>query len=267
MTHLEALRAALEPSGLNLLGVADIAAYDEQAARARRSQAVCAGTRSIIVVGNGGPALWHAFLADLERAPEHLTREPHPLEAFVKREVGRADAVLDGVSRRWMFAVSDSWDQVDLRVLGYLAGLGTNSRLRLLMNARHGTWLGLRAACFVALDLPAGAPGGPDLCEGCPAPCVAACPGKAFPEGHWDVDRCSDYHLASDDCGERCHARLACPQGAESRYPPEELHYHTNNRTGRRWLRERLGIGEADDLHRGMAPLWGVWRGKINLNK
>jgi epoxyqueuosine reductase len=258
---LAALRAALEPAGLNLVGVAELAAYDAQVVPARRSQAQCPESRAIIVVGNGGPALWHAFLADLERAPDHLTRERHPLEAFVAREIGRADSVLDGIARRWAFAASEA-GVVDLRVLGYLAGLGANSRLRLLMNALHGPWVGLRAACFLALDLPADAAGGPDLCEGCPAPCVSACPGDAFPEGHWNVDRCSDYHLASDRCSTRCHARLACPRGEASRYPIEQLHYHSNSHTGRAWLRAHLGIAESDDHYPGEPPLWGVWRSK-----
>jgi epoxyqueuosine reductase len=264
MTLLRSLRDALDASGLNLVGTADVAAYDAQVTPVRQSQRLCPTSRSIIVVGSGGPALWRAFLADLERAPDHLTQEPHPLEAFVKREVGRADAILEGISRRWFFAVSDLAFQLDFRMLGHLAGLGANSRLRLLMNAQHGPWLGLRAACFVALDLPADPPGGPDLCAGCPAPCITACPGKAFLEGHWDVERCSAHHLASDECDDVCHARLACPRGAESRYPLEELNYHSNCHTGRQWLRNHLGIAEADDRFHGIAPPWASWRAKIN---
>lgn len=267
MTILPLLRRALDPAGLNLLGVADVATYDAQVSPARQSHVLYPPSRSILVIGSGGPALWRAFLADLERSPQHLTRERDPLEAFVKREIERADAALTDLSRRWFFAAADEPIQLDFRLLGYLAGLGANSRLRLLMNAQHGPWLGLRAACFVALDLPASAPGGADLCEGCPAPCIAACPGGAFPEGHWDVDRCSTYHLASDQCGTRCHARLACPGGAESRYPLEEIHYHTNSHTGRQWLRAHLGIAEADDLYAGAPPLWATWRTKINVKE
>lgn len=264
MTLMSSLRAALDPSGLNLLGIADVAAYDAQVNPARQSHALCPESRSILVVGSGGPALWRAFLADLERNPQHLTLERHPLEAFVKREIERADAALQSISRRWFFAASDAPVQLDFRRLGHLAGLGGDSRLRLLMNAEHGPWLGLRAACFLAVDLPADAPGGPDLCEGCPAPCVSACPGNAFPGGPWDVDRCSAYHLESDQCSTRCHARLACPCGAESRYSLEEIHYHSNSHTGRRWLREHLGIAEAEDLYPGSPPLWANWRAKIN---
>jgi epoxyqueuosine reductase QueG len=267
MTLLESLRVALAPSGLNLLGITDVAAYDAQVRPARQSHALCPASRSIIVVGSGGPALWGAFLADLERTPAHLTHERHPLESFVKREIDRADAVLQGVTRRWFFASSDAAVQLDFQLLGYLAGLGGKSRLRLLMNAQHGPWLGLRAACFLAADLPAAAPGGPDLCAGCPAPCVSACPGNALPEGYWDVDRCSAYHRESDRCATGCHARLACPRGVESRYPLEEIHYHSNSHTGRSWLRAHLGIAETADHYPGAPPLWASWRTKINTKE
>jgi epoxyqueuosine reductase len=265
LSTMESLRAALVPSGLNVFGVAEVSAYDAQVRPARQSGTVAPGARSILVVGSGGPALWHAFVADLQRHPRHLTHEPHPLEAFVQREVERADALLGDLSRRWFFAAADAPVQLDFRLLGHLAGLGSNSRLKLLMHPQHGTWLGLRAACFLEAVLPASAPGGPDLCEGCPAPCVSACPGSAFPEGQWDVDRCSAFHFESDRCASRCHSRLACPQGAASRYPEEELQYHADSYQGRRWLRAHLGLSESDDLHPGSPPRWGDWRTRIDV--
>src|SRR5258706_14756170 len=106
MTWMKSLRAALDPSGLNLVGIADVATYDAQVKPARQSHTLCPASRSILVVGSGGPALWHAFLADLERTPHHLTHEQHPLEAFVKREIERADAALHDISRRGFFAAS-----------------------------------------------------------------------------------------------------------------------------------------------------------------
>lgn len=265
MSPLDTLRARLLPSGLNLLGVADGSAHDARVGPARQTHALMPGTRSILVVGNGGPALWRAFLADLARDTRHLTHEPHPLEAFVRREVQRADAALQDVPRRWFFAASDAPVQVDFRLLGYLAGLGADSRLRLLMHPEHGPWVGLRAACFLDAALPPATPGGPDLCTGCPAPCVSACPGQAFPQGTWDVDRCSAFHAESERCTSTCHARVACPQGAASRYPPEALAYHANSFLGRRWLREHLGVPESEDRHPGSPPLWGSWRTRIDV--
>jgi epoxyqueuosine reductase len=260
----QSLRAALEPVGLNLFGVADVNAYNALVQPARQTEALHPGARSIIVVGSGGPALWHAFLADLRRTPRHLTHEPHPLEAFVQREIQRADWVLQDIPRRWFFASSDSSFQIDFRLLAHLAGMGARSRLGLLLNARYGSWLGLRAACFLEADLPANSPDAPDLCAGCPAPCLQACPGNAFPAGHWDSDRCSTFHVESSLCSTRCHARLACPHGAESVYPPEELHYHANSYTGRRWLRTHLGISETEDMYPGAPPLWTDWRSRID---
>ena len=134
-----------------------------------------------------------------------------------------------------------------------------------LMHPDHGTWVGLRAASFVDAVLPANAPGGPDLCSGCPAPCVSACPGQSFPGGTWDVNRCSAFHAESALCTTTCHARWACPQGVASRYPVEALAYHSNTFLGRRWLREHLGVPESEDRHPGSPPLWGVWRSRIDV--
>lgn len=267
MSLCQSLREALEPVGLNVFGVARVNAYDAQVRPARQASTLQPGARSILVVGSGGPALWHAFLADLRRTPRHLTHEPHPLEAFVQREVLRADQVLQAIPRRWFFASSDSSVQLDFRLLAQLAGMGSRGRLGLLMNARHGPWLGLRAACFLEADLLADPPAAADLCEGCPAPCIQACPGKAFPTGHWDVDRCSTFHQESSQCSTRCHARLACPHGVESAYPLEELLYHEDSYTGRGWLRAHLGLSESEDRYPGERPHWADWRARIDAKR
>ncbi|MFP2930919.1 hypothetical protein ACLESO_38120 [Pyxidicoccus sp. 3LG] len=105
---MESLSATLVPSGLNVFGVAEVSAYDAQVRPAQQSATVAPGARSILVVGSGGPALWHAFVADLQRQPRHLTHEPHPLEAFAQREVERADALPGDPPRRWFFAAADA---------------------------------------------------------------------------------------------------------------------------------------------------------------
>lgn len=250
------LAQALAPAGLDLVGVARPADWDARAPRGLRSTALLPAARALLVVGNGGRALWSAFLADLRADPVGLTAERHPLDAFVERRIRVADAVLGPVPRRWFFAGADTGVQLDFRLLGTLAGLGTGSRLGLLLHPTYGPWMGLRAACFLAADLPTDPPVVDDPCEGCPAPCVAACPGAAFPDGRWQVDRCAAHHLASDDCRLTCHARLACPRGAEHRYETDEITYHSDRAVGRRWLRAHLGLPPSADPFEGVGPVW-----------
>jgi epoxyqueuosine reductase QueG len=255
----------LRRSGLNVSGVTTAAAWDATQPEARRVAALMPGARSILVVGNGGGALWDALLADLAADPRHLTEEEHPLDAFVRRAVLAADAQLGDVPRRWFWAAADADVHIDFRVLAHLAGMGGPSRLGLLMHPTYGCWLGLRAACFLAADLPADEPGGPDLCTGCDAPCARACPAGALDAGRWDVDRCGEFHHESDLCHATCHARVACPVGASRRYTEEELRYHSNRREGRRALRRKLGIPDAADRFEGVGPHWGDWRKRVDV--
>lgn len=261
----QALLAALAPAGLNVAGVASVAAWDEVATPARRSAAVAPGSKSILVVGSGGGALWRAFLDDLRRDPSGLTAEPHPLDAFVRRAVAAADPRLGQAPRRWFWSSAEAEVHLDFRVLAQVAGLGAPGRLGLLMHPVYGPWLGLRAACFLEAELTPSAPAGEGPCAGCPAPCVAACPGGAFPGGAWSVDACTSFRLSSPECAGTCHARGACPEGAAHRYPAEEVAYHTDRATGRRWLRAHLGLADGDDPFDGVGPYWGSWRQKVNV--
>lgn len=260
---MEALRTALEPFGLNLWGVADPAEWDAAVPESRRIQVLFPETRSIVVIGSGGGALWDAFLEDLRLHPEHLYEEPHPLDAFVMRKVLEADAALGDTPRRWFWASALADLHIDFRLAAHLAGLGGRSRLGLLLHPQYGPWLGLRAACFLASPLPFSVPGGPDLCQDCPAPCLSACPGGAFPQGTWEVGPCSTHKLEGG-CFATCHSRLACPVGTP--YSPLEVQYHYDRASGREQLREFLGIPAEKDHYRGEGPYWGAWKQRIRVS-
>lgn len=256
----------LAPAGLNVYGVADPAAWDTLSPPARQSAALLSGTQAILVFGSGGPTLWRRFVADLTAAPRHLTEEPDPLDAYVRRAVAEADAAwAPTVARRWFFAAPDEPTPLDFRLLASLAALGGRSRLGLLLHPHYGPWLGLRAACFVAAPLPLGTPADLDPCAGCPAPCLTACPGNAFIGGQWAVDRCSAFHTESSACDNGCGARAACPAGADERYDPDEIVYHYNRKLGRAHLRHRLGIAPGEDHHAGAGPHWDDWRARVDV--
>lgn len=260
MDLLSSLREHLQPWGLNHLGVASPAAYDLSAKPELRSQALMPGTRSIVVVGSGGPDLWEAFLADLQGEPLRLTGQAHPLDAFVTRAVASAEPLLAGISHRWFLTTATASVHLDMRTLAVLAGLGAKSRLGLVLDRRFGPWLGLRAACLLDLDLPPSPPA-PDLCTGCAAPCMMRCPGHAFVDGRWDVGRCAAFHKASNQCHGICHARLACPVGVAEQYPELQRRYHDARRNGRAMLRAHLGIPAREDRHAGEGPHWDEWVG------
>ncbi len=262
---VDALRSELAGIGLNAFGVADPARWDVSAGRERQAQHLLPGTRSILVFGSGGPALWNALLDDLRAHPEHLCEEAHPLDAYARRAVSRADSHLGGARRRWFFASGDAELHLDFRMLADLAGLGGRSRMGLLLHPEFGLWLGLRAACFTDLALPFSQRIEVDPCVGCPAPCITTCPGDAFVDGAWSVDRCSAFHEASRRCDSSCDARGACPKGAEHHYGPEELVYHYDRAAGRPLLRALAGIDADADGYEGVGPHWNTWRKKVDV--
>lgn len=263
VASLDALAAALAPAGFNLVGVVAASEWDANAAAAQRTVTLLPGTRAIAVFGNGGGALWDAFIADLSAHAEHLCEELHPLDAFVRRSVQRADAVLGELRRRWFYSAATETIRLDFRMLGWLAGLGSRSRLGLLIHPEYGPWIGLRAACFVEAPWRSRRGVVPDLCDGCPAPCVKACPGGAFPDGQWNVDRCSGFKSTSDTCRSTCVSREACPLGREHRYPDLAVAYHNHRATGRSALAASLGIAPGADRFQGEGPYWGDWRARF----
>ena len=104
MPLLDQLRRRLLPAGLNLVGVADPAAWDALSTPARQASVLQPGTRAIIVVGNGGRALWEAMVPAMRRDPTLLTEQADPVDAWAGAAVRAADAVLGSAPRRWVFA-------------------------------------------------------------------------------------------------------------------------------------------------------------------
>ena len=258
--RLQDLLGRLSPAGLSPWGLVDAAAWDAVAREGQRSADLLPGARQLLVLASGGDALWRALLADLEAHPDHLLGEPHPLDAFVRRAVTAADAALGEVPRRWVFASAEETTFLDFRLLAERAGLGARGHLGLLMHPTHGPWMGLRAACVLGAALgPASAPIERSPCTGCPRPCAVACPGGAFDGGRFSIRACAAFHQRSETCAVSCASREACPEGAASRYPPDEVRYHANRLIGRAALRRRLGLADADDPHAGDPLAWAAW--------
>lgn len=240
------LAAALADIGLNEVGVAPGEPWQE----------VLPGCRSVLVFASGGPTLWESLERAIANDPAVLTGSQNPLDDFVAAAIRAADPA-PPTSRTWVRCAAEPERFVDFRPLARDAGLGWTSRLGLLINPRHGPWVGLRAACFTTEALTVtGALAGAGPCDGCPAPCATACPVDAVVPGRFDIRACAG-HRAQGGCPTRCEARNACPEGAQSRYPAAEQLYHDNRVSGRKVLADRLGV--EGDPFLGAGPYWKEW--------
>ena len=98
----------------------------------------------------------------------------------------------------------------------------------LLVHARRGLLVSYRGALALAerlaLPPPAARP-----CDGCAAPCLAACPVGALGAGGYDVPACHgwlDTACAAGDCLDGgCAVRRACPVGQGMR-PEAQSAFH-----------------------------------------
>jgi len=244
----------LAQSGLNHWGVISVQAYDDSAPKDRQSGVIAPSARSVLVVGSAGPALWNSFIHAIRRNPDLMRLHQHPLDDFVERSVKRASRHLAGLDSRWFYASENAPLHLDFQRLALMSGLGSRSRLGLVIHPEFGPWMGLRCAAFLPVDLPPTGPA-PDVCAGCDAPCVNACLGDAFRRNAFDVMRCADFHLNSDACSMHCASRSACPVGEEHAYPMAAQHYHSNRKVGRRSVSQVLNI--EDNLYEGQGPFWG----------
>jgi len=220
MTDLVAvLSARLGRVGIDLVGATSVAAYDARVPADRRLAGDAPGARGVVVLGNGGRALWDAF-----RGAAGEAGVADPLDAFVQRAVEAAIHDVAGARCRY-----PSEPEVDFRLLAELAGLGRPSLVGVLVHPVYGPWMALRAAVLVPYDVSAPRPAeGFDPCPTCTErPCIPACPAGAIGPGGWDVPRCVAHRLAEEThCASGCTARIECVYGRAHRQPPEALAFH-----------------------------------------
>ena len=226
------LATSLAPHGLNLIGVADAVGYDAAVpARWTIGQHV-PGVRSVLVIGNGGAALWEAFRRRLDAEPSFAgTRDP--LDAFTRAVVTEAVTPFATELQQAIpivFPFDAGPPALSFVHLAECAGLGRSSLLGILVHPEFGPWIALRAALLLPFPCEAARPAdGFEACATCvERPCITACPGAAVGAGGWDVPRCADHRLsgAGDGCDAGCHARIACVYGQAHRYPPDALAFH-----------------------------------------
>lgn len=180
--------------------------------------------RAAIVVGSGGPAFFERFL----EAPEAADALANPLDRFTARLVGELTAAAltpAGVGHAVHFPFAGRAPLIPFQRLGRAAGLGGPSPLGLQVHPVYGPWWAYRALIAVDRDLAPLPPPG-DACEGCPAPCVAACPAGAVARAGFAVPACHARRLSAEPCRLSCAARIACIRGPAHRYTDRQLAFH-----------------------------------------
>jgi hypothetical protein len=227
----EALAEVLLPVGFNLIGVAAVEDYDRRVTADRRLAVLHPAARSVVVIGNGGGAMWRAF-QECRRRDERILDRENPLDEFTVEAIdAEVPSVFSrfGASFRTVYPFRFREDPVSFMDLAAAAGLGAPSILGVLIHPVFGPWMALRAAVLTDASLTAPRPAaGFDPCPGCiERPCISACPGSVvrYPQG-WDIPGCVAHRSRTGDCADRCHARVACVYGPAHRYPDDELAYH-----------------------------------------
>jgi hypothetical protein len=229
---LEIIRRAAAPHGLNLVGATSVARYDSAVKELSRAGAIDPTARSIVIVGNGGGAMWRAFKQHVDQNPGWLAHD-NPLDDFTREVIERDVATaLSGASLRCtiVYPFMNNGPTLNFIELAKIAGIAGPSILGVAVNPVYGPWIAFRAA--ILLDAEIDSPGeaaGFDPCPRCvERSCMPACPvGAISVEAGWDIPKCLTHRVeVESDCAPRCHARAGCVLGPEHRYPDDELAYH-----------------------------------------
>lgn len=230
---LTALRREAASRALDLVGVVAAAAYDQAAPAGHRIADVWAGARVAVVVGNAGPRFWGAFRQAFP-GPLPPGGEGDPLDAFTVKSVAPLRALLrdGGHAERTVYPFFGAADHaLSFRSLASAAGFGAMSVLGLVLHPAFGPWIATRAAILTDAPLEPTRPlDGFDPCRDCPAPCIAVCPGDAFPGGSWSAEACLEAKRTQPACRASCLSRIHCVYGPEYGYGPEEMAYYSTAR-------------------------------------
>jgi hypothetical protein len=181
-----------------------------------------AGAGTLLLLGPDGPAMWAAFSA----APEACDGAPDALDRWSARVICGLAGALGAQALfpfggppyapflRWALASGRAWP----------------SRLGMLIHDARGVWVSYRGALAVEARLALPPPRrAASPCEGCPAPCLTACPVGAFGPQGYDVAGCRA-HLgtvagaACNDLG--CGARHACPASRDAAPAPAQAAFY-----------------------------------------
>lgn len=177
-------------------------------------------TRTVIVIGNVGGAIWPRFRAEEPAGPDPLDTWTRSVLAPIAARLGAgfvhpSDEPFQPF-QRWAQRADDVWQ----------------SPIGLLVHPEHGLWHAYRGAFLLPVDVDGLPPvgGRTSPCASCAdQPCLHTCPVGAFGAAGYDVDACAGHVRSGAEpaCLDRgCAARLACPVGVADRYGPDQMRFH-----------------------------------------
>ena len=181
--------------------------------------------RTVVLVGNSGDAIWHAFSKSREYRAG--ASQSNPLDAWTMRILS---AVADNLGVRVVFPFQgppyhpfQQWAQ--------RADTVFPSPIGPLLHPKFGLWHAYRGAILVAkrIELPRRetiiSP-----CDTCAdQPCLSTCPVSAFSAQGYDVPVCVSHlqTVTGETCVNLgCAARRACPIGTDYQYVPDQSTFH-----------------------------------------
>ena len=183
-------------------------------------------SRVLLLIGAEGGSLWPTF----SQSSEYHDNCADPLDRWSRR-VGESMAdELEGLA---VFPFDGppfhpfiSW--------ATQSGSVNPSRLGLSLHRRFGLWHAFRFALVLPYEIDHAEPipdtGSASACDTCELkPCLQVCPVSAFDGEQYDVHACYQYLRDTPDAPchtSGCRARDACPEGAEYRYPDEQVVFH-----------------------------------------
>ncbi|MBW2280666.1 MAG: hypothetical protein JRG76_06665 [Deltaproteobacteria bacterium] len=214
---LAATRAALERAGFNLTAPLSAREYDAIVAPEWRSGDLRRDCRSVLIVANGGGALWDCF----QRAPEWKERRD-PLDRYTSRVLREC-----GATHFASYRDRRRGRMLPLVALAECAGLGSPGRLGLLLHPVYGPWMSLRAVVYSSEEVVLDPAPVFNPCTGCAAPCVSACRGGALDGDGFDGSRCFRTKLLDAGCRTACDARAACVLAPEHAFPADQVAHHS----------------------------------------
>lgn len=183
------------------------------------------GYRAALVLASPGRMFWEGFRGAV---PRMETAGPNPLDRY-SEEVVEALAGRLGHHDPTALTVYPFHHERQLLGFGRLVGGArwtASTPFGMTVDPHFGPWFAWRGAILTALDWPTTPMPETTACEGCPAPCVTACPSGAVALAGFDWETCADFRVNARTCRETCPARLACPVGSQYRYGEEQMRYH-----------------------------------------